>query len=78
MNIQDLKITKKGQMKSFGKTVPYVKFEAKANKLPIGEISGIVSAVETQSGEEKVLVSVNEKGKYSQVIAEEFFKKVKE
>jgi len=78
VNIQDLKITKKGNMKSFGKNVPYVKFEAKANKLPIGEISGIVSAVETKSGEEKVLVSVNEKGKYSQLIAEEFFKKVKE
>lgn len=78
VNIQDLKITKKGYIKTFGKKAPYVKFEAKANKLPVGEIAGIVSAVETKSGETKTIVSVNEKGKYSQIIAEDFFKKVRE
>lgn len=78
ITIQDLKITKKGKMKAFGKNSPYVRFEAKASKLPIGEISGIVSAVETKNGEEKVLIAVNEKGKYSQLITEEFFKNVKE
>lgn len=78
VNIQDLKITKRGYIKTFGKKAPYVKFEAKANKLPIGEIKGIISAVKTPSGEIKVLVSVNEKDKYSQLIAEDFFKKIQE
>lgn len=78
VNIQDLKITKRGYIKTFGKNAPYVRFEAKANKLPIGEINGIVSAVETPSGDMKVLVSVNEKNKYSQLIAEDFFKNVRE
>lgn len=78
VNVQDLKITKRGYIKSFGKKAPYVRFEAKANKLPIGDIKGIVSAVKTPSGEVKVLVSVNEKNKYSQLIAEEFFKNVRE
>lgn len=78
VNIQDLKITKRGYIKTFGKKAPYVKFEAKANKLPIGEIKGIISAVKTPSGEVKVLVSVNEKDKYSQLIAEDFFKKIQE
>jgi len=78
INVQDLKITKKGNMKSFGKLAPYVKFEAKVNKLPIGEISGIVSAVETKNGEVKVIISANEKDKYSQLVAEDFFKKVRE
>lgn len=78
VNIEDLKITKKGTIKTFGKRAPYVKFSAKANKLPIGEISGIISAVETENGESKVIVSVNEKDKYSQLIAEEFFKNVRE
>lgn len=78
VNVQDLKITKRGYIKAFGKKAAYVRFEAKANKLPIGEVKGIVSAVETKSGEVKVLVSVNEKNKYSQLIAEDFFKNVKE
>lgn len=78
VNIQDLKITKKGYIKTFGQRAQYVRFEAKANKLPVGEIGGIVSAVKTKTGETKVIVSVNEKDKYSQLIAEEFFKKVSE
>ena len=78
INIQDLKITKKGYIKTFGQKAPYVRFEAKANKLPVGEIGGIISAVKTKSGESKIIVSVNEKDKYSQIIAEDFFKKVRE
>lgn len=78
VNVQDLTITKRGYIKAFGKKAPYVRFEAKANKLPVGEIKGVVSAVETKSGEVKVLVSVNEKNKYSQLIAEDFFKNIKE
>lgn len=78
VNIQDLQITKRGYIRVFGKRAPYIKFEATANKLPIGEIKGIISAVETPSGKDRVLVSVNEKDKYSQLIAEDFFKKIKE
>lgn len=78
VNVQDLKITKRGNINSFGKTGQYVKFDAKVSKLPVGEISGIVSAVETPDGKIKVIVSANEKDKYSQLIAEEFFKNVKE
>ena len=78
VNIQDLKITRKGHLKTFGKVAPYVRFEAKANKLPVGAIGGIVSAVKTPSGKIRVIVSANEKDKYSQLIAEDFFKKVKE
>lgn len=78
VNIQDLKITKRGKINAFGKKAQYVKFEAKANKLPVNQIQGIVSAVETSSGKTKVLVSVNEKGKYSQATAEDFFKKINE
>lgn len=77
VNIQNLKVTKKGSMKTFGKNVQYVRFEAKANKLPVDKIDGIVSAVETENGDIKVIASINEKEKYSQVIAEDFFKKVK-
>lgn len=78
VNIQDLKITKRGKMDVFGQRTKYIRFQAKANKLPIGELEGIISAVETQDGKIKIIASANEKGKYSQIVSEQFFKNVKE
>lgn len=78
VNVQDLKITKKGKIRAYGKTVPYVRFKAKISKIPGGEVEGIISSVITKSGQSRVIVSANEKDRYSQLIAEEFFKKVKE
>jgi len=78
VNVQDLKITKKGHIKTFGKKAPYVRFSARISKVPSGEIEGIISAVQTDDGQSRVIVSANEKGKYSQLIAEDFFKKIKE
>lgn len=78
INVQDLKVTKKGHMKAFGQKAPYVRFTAQISKIPSGEIEGIISAVETKSGKSRVIVSANEKGKYSQLIAQDFFKNVKE
>ncbi len=78
VNVKDLKITKKGHVKSFGKDAPYVRFTAKISKVPSGEIEGIISSVKTESGQVRVCVSANEQGKYSQLIAEDFFKKIKE
>lgn len=78
VNVQDLKITKKGRINAFGKRVQYVRFSAKISKMPAGEIEGIISSVETKSGQTRVIVSANEKGKYSQLIANDFFRNVKE
>lgn len=77
LSVDELHVTKRGTMTSYGKTVPYVKFNAKISKLPIGDVSGIISVAETKDGENRLLISANEKSKYSQLIAEEFFKKVK-
>lgn len=77
VSVEDLKVTKHGTMKSYGKEVPYVKFEARVKKLPIGDIGGIVSVAQTKAGEERLLISVSEKNKYSQLISDEFFKKIK-
>ena len=74
---EDLKVTKHGTMNSYGKEVPYVKFEARIKKLPIGDIGGIISVAETKDGEARLLISANEKNKYSQLISDEFFRKIK-
>lgn len=78
VNVQDLKIIKKGRINAFGKRAQYVRFSAKISKMPTGEIEGIISSVETKSGQTRVIVSANEKGKYSQLVANDFFRNVKE
>lgn len=77
VSVEDLKVTKHGTMHSYGKEVPYVKFEARIKKLPIGDVGGIISVAETKDGESRLLISANEKSKYSQLISDEFFKKIK-
>ncbi len=77
VSVEDLKVTKHGTMHSYGKDIPYVKFEARIKKLPIGDVGGIISVAETKDGEPRLLISANEKSKYSQLISDEFFKKIK-
>lgn len=76
-SVQEFKITKRGYIKAYGKTVPYVKFEAKVSKLPFGDIAGIIAVVETSEGEQRMLISANENSRYSQLISDEFFRQVK-
>ncbi len=75
--IESFTVTDRGTMKSYGKNTPYIKFTAKIKKLPIGDISGIISVVKDEKGNDKILISANEKDRYSQLIANEFFKEVK-
>ena len=77
LQIDDFTITKKGTMVAYGKNVPYVSFTAKINKLPIGTIGGVVSAVDLNNDDSRTIVALNENKKYSQLITNEFFKKVK-
>ena len=77
ISIDDLKVTKHGTMNSYGHQVPYVKFEARVKKLPIGDVGGIVSVATTKDGQKRILISANEKNKYSQLISDEFYRKIK-
>ena len=77
ISVENLTITKRGNINSYGTTAPYIKFEAKIKKLPLGDVAGIVSVVKTPNGDDRILISVNEKSKYSHLLSEEFFKKIK-
>lgn len=70
-------VTDRGTMTSYGSQIPYVKFRARLKKLPVGEIAGIISVATDKNGNDKILVSANERNKYSQLITNEFFKAVK-
>ena len=78
VSFKEIKVVSRGTINIYGQNVPYAKFEAKANKLPFSDISGIVASIKTSDGGEKLAVSLSEKKKYSQLISEEFFKNVRE
>jgi hypothetical protein len=78
VSFHEIKVTSRGELEVYGQTVPYAKFEAKANKLPFSDLAGIVASVTTSDGSEKLVISLNEKKKYSQLIAEQFYRSVKE
>ena len=75
--IEEFRVTERGTMKSYGQEVPYIRFTARLKKLPIGEIGGVISVVKDENGNDKILVSANDKDRYSQLITNEFFKSVK-
>lgn len=78
VSFHEIKVTSRGNLKAYGQYIPYAKFEAKANKLPFSDLAGTIASVKTSDGSEKLLLSINEKKKYSQLIAEEFYKNITE
>ena len=78
VSFHEIKVTSRGTMKVYGQTVPYAKFEAKANKLPFSDLAGVVASVTTSDGSEKLALAISEKKKYSQLITDEFYKNIKE
>lgn len=76
--VENIEITEKGYMDAYGQKVPYVKFNAKVSKLPMTNVSGIVSVVDEDKNNQRLIVSLNDKQHYSQLITSEFYKNVKE
>ena len=77
LGLEEFEVTKHGNLYSYGQTVPYARFNARVTRFPVGSMSGVVAIVQNKDGEDRILISVNEKNKYSQLLAEEFFKKIK-
>ena len=76
--VQNIEITDKGYMTTYGQRVPYVKFNAKLSNFPHTTVSGIVSVVDHDKKNQRLIVSINDKKHYSQLITSEFYKNVKE
>ncbi len=77
IHVENFQILKQGTMKAMGQTVPYAQFQADVTNLPVKTLKGIIAVAQDDEGKSKILVSANEKGKYSQIIAEQFFRHVK-
>lgn len=74
--VDSIEIIDKGYMQTYGKRVPYVKFNAKVSNLPMSNVSGIVSVVDSDKNNQRLIISINDKKHYSQLITSEFYKNV--
>ncbi len=72
-----IEVKKQGELEGLDQKIPYAKIEAEISNLPIKDIEGIVGVAELENGKNLIIISVNEKGKYSQIITDAFYKKVK-
>ena len=77
VKVDNFKITEEGSMDIGGEVKPYLRFEADAVNLPMKKIDGIVSITQDENGENRIMISVNNDDKYSQIISRAFFEKLK-
>ena len=76
--VDSIEITDKGYLSTYGHRVPYVRFKAKVSNLPLSNVSGIVSVVDNDKNNKRLIISLNDTKHYSQLITSEFYKNVKE
>ena len=77
VHVENFKITQQGTMQTMGQTVPYARFEADVTNLPVKHVKGMIAVAKDKEGKSKIIVSANQGNKYSQIIAQQFFQKVK-
>lgn len=75
--VESIEIIDRGYMNTYGQKVPYVKINAKLSKFPKSNFTGIVSVVDEDAKNQRIIVSINDKKHYSQLITTEFYKNVK-
>lgn len=78
VKFDDITVSKKGEMSGLGQKIPYVKVSAQISNLPMKDMEGILGVAELENGKNLIIISVNEKGKYSQIISDAFYKQVKQ
>lgn len=72
-----IKIQKQGNFKGLEQTIPYVKASCEITNLPVKDIEGILAAAELSENRNIIIISFNEKNKYSQIITEALISKIK-
>ncbi len=77
IRFENLIVSKSSKMHGFNQEIPYVKVTGEITNLPFKSVEGIVGCAYSDNGKSLILISLNEKGKYSQIITDAFFNKVK-
>ena len=77
IKFSNVKVIKQDNFFGINQTIPYVKVKAQVSNLPIKDMEGIIGVAELGDDKNLIIVSFNEKNKYSQIITEALFRKVK-
>lgn len=77
VHLENLVITGRGSVRAISQTIPFVRIEADAVNLPVQGVQGAVGVVQGQDGNNQILIAFAPHKKYSQIITEEFFRKIK-
>lgn len=75
--IDKIKVLQKGELKSLEQEIPYAKVEVEISNLPVKDMHGIIGVAELDNNKNLIVISVNEKNKYSQIITDAFYAQVK-
>ena len=77
VKFEKIEVQKRGTMEALNQKVPYAKVSVEISNLPMKDLVGIIGVAELENGKNLIVISVNEKDKYSQIIADAFYKQVK-
>ena len=77
VKFEKIEVEKKGTMDALNQKVPYAKVSVEISNLPMKDLTGIIGVAELENGKNLIVISVNEKDKYSQIITDAFYKQVK-
>ena len=77
VHLENMIITGRGTIKAINQSIPYVRFEADAVNLPVQGVQGVIGVAQGPEGNNQIVISYAQHKKYSQIITEEFFRKIK-
>ena len=77
VRIDKAEVVKRGEFKGIEQQIPYARINAVISSLPVKDMDGILGVAELKDGQSLIVISINEKGKYSQIITEAFYGQVK-
>ena len=77
IHFDNFKVTKKGTMQAFDSNLNFVAFQGHVVNFPLKDIEGIISSKKISDEDTLVLLSLNDKTKFSHIIAFDFFKNLK-
>lgn len=77
VRLENFKVKDKCSIKLFGTNSPCYRFESDVVNFPVNKVDGVITVVQDDDGTNKVMISVNKSDKYSQIISEAFFDRLK-
>lgn len=78
IKLSTLEVVKKGNFKAFNQNIPYARIKVELIGNKARNLEGIIGVAQNPAdGQNTIVVSMNEPGKYNQQTAEKFFKSIK-